>query len=166
MSTFIVAKDEVLIELFGAARRRDERLGRFEARVNQDANAVEGIIKARFSEAKSQLSERVVPQVLEKPPEGYLHRTLGSRSANELRKLVERDIGRAFEPATGSYQPHIEVKYKSLKCETIRNSKFWEALQRLIPGTTIERMFPEHEVAPSESTRRAVSTGDRIKGER
>lgn len=160
-----VPKFDVLIPRAERAKF-DERLKRFEARLNQYAEAVEDIIKKRIDEAKSQLIERVVPQVVRNPPDEYLHRTLGSRSPKELRELVERDIDRAFELATGSYQPHIEVKYKSLTYETIRNPKFREALQRLIPGATIERMFQEHEAAPSDSSRRAVSTEGRVKDER
>lgn len=150
-----VPKFDVLIPRAERAKF-DERLERFKSRLKLYAETVEKTIQARVEDAKSQLISRVMPKVLKDPPEEFLHRTLGSRDPRELQELVEREVERAFAEATTGYNPRIEVKYKSLTYETIRNPLFRDALARLVPKATVEKMFEEHEAAPSESTRTTV----------
>jgi hypothetical protein len=92
----------------------------------------------------------VVPLCLKDTPQRFRKGSLsgGKVEEQELREQLKDEFTYSFGTAKDSFKPEISVLFKDISYETIHNPVFMDELKRVMPKSTVERLFSEHDAAP------------------
>jgi hypothetical protein len=146
-------------QLISKSRRPafDSRITWFTARVTAYSEGVKEKLKEAIEASIQNLTDALLPGLIEHPPERLLKRSLSEKPKREvLREALRLELTKAFGAGDGFYQPKIKVVYKDLTYETIKDQAFRDLLQKSFPGLGdqgVEGLFEEHDAVPEHPGR-------------
>ncbi len=136
------------------ARRSEfeERIERFKKRIEAYRKAVEGAIESELEKSVKNLVNAILPRVKDNPPTRYRKGILGNNlTDDELGNLLYDDLKDIFGDIKNVFDPKIKLVFKDVSYETIHDQKFCEALRRVMPARTVEKLFSEYNAAPEQT---------------
>ena len=141
-------------QLISKTRRAafDTRVAWFKARVEAYSKAVSEKLDAVVKTSIAELTEVLLPGVLQRPPARLLkHSLTGTPVDDDYRVAIRAELAKAFRAGEKFYQPVVKVIFKDLTYETIKDEKFRAMLEQMFQGLGergLEDLFNEHDAAP------------------
>ena len=130
----------------------EERIERFKKRIEAYRKAVEGAIESELEKSVKNLVNAILPRVKDNPPTRYRKGILGNNlTDDELGNLLYDDLKDIFGDIKNVFDPKIKLVFKDVSYETIHDQKFCEALRRVMPARTVEKLFSEYNAAPEQT---------------
>jgi hypothetical protein len=136
----------------------DARIKAFRELVETYEKAVNDQILEELEKSKKRLIEYLAPIVRESPP-ALWQSTMSSDELSEEEAEARLDVALTphFSSVDQVFKPEVEVMFKDISYETIKDKKFLEATRAEFEKrgalTTFERLFKEHDAAPEVQAR-------------
>lgn len=138
-------------QLITRARRKafDDRITWFISRLEAFQTGVRKRLDDEIEKSIQDLSIALLEGVRKRPPERYLKYSFENPTDEELIEKIELDLQQAFD-VNKFFNPQVNVVFKDLTYETIRNSEFRKLLDQKFRGLnqSSDDLFHEHDSAP------------------
>lgn len=126
----------------------DAQIKRFEKRLADFKAAVEAQLEAELDKSIEKIIAYLAPRVLKNPPARYRKASLLEQADTaEIQVMLAQDLREAFGLSGAVFDPRVTVRFKDVTYESIHDPRFRDALEKVMPEATMEKLFSEYDAA-------------------
>ena len=129
----------------------DARIEQFRTRLADFKAAAEAQLTDEMKRSIQNLVDYLMPRAAAKSLARYRKASLNAQvEGDELKAMLAADLADAFGKVDTVFAPSLTVRFKDVTYESIHDGKFREALDKVMPARTVEKLFREYDAAPEQ----------------